>query len=77
MITRAPSTLPRMLPITLVQSTYKEGIIGYERVDENEFVLVKIYIDENGSDMLTKILSMEKLIVCQLKTGLVDSPIHE
>ena len=42
-------------------------------MDENEFVLAKIHIDENGSDMLTKILSMEKLVACRRKTGLVDS----
>ena len=45
-----------------------------ERVDENEFVLAKIHTNDNGSDMLTKTLSMEKLIACQRKTGLVDSP---
>ena len=45
-----------------------------ERVEENEFVLAKIHTDENGSDMLTKILSMEKLVVFRKKTGLVDSP---
>ena len=31
-------------------------------------------MDENESDMLTKILSMEKLIACRRKTGLVDFP---
>ena len=45
-----------------------------ERVDENEFILAKIHTNDNGSDMLTKTLSMEKLIACQRKTGLVDSP---
>ena len=45
-------------------------------MDENEFALVKIHTYENGSDMLTKILSTEKLIACLLKTGLVDSPIR-
>ena len=29
-----------------------------ERVDENEFTLTKIHTDDNGSGMLTKILSM-------------------
>ena len=45
-----------------------------ERVEENEFVLAKIHTNKNGSDMLIKILSMEKLVACQQKTGLVDSP---
>ena len=45
-----------------------------ERVDENEVALVKIHTDENRSDMLTKTLSMETLIACRLKTGLVDFP---
>ena len=45
-----------------------------ERVEENEFVLAKIHTDENGSDMLTKGLPMEKLVVCRQRTGLVDSP---
>ena len=43
-------------------------------MDENEFALAKIYTDDNGSDMLTKILSMEKLIACRRKTSLVDFP---
>ena len=45
-----------------------------ERVDENDFALARIHIDDNGSDLLTKILSMEKLVACRRKTGLVDSP---
>ena len=45
-----------------------------ERVDENEFALENIHTDDNGLDMLTKILSMEKLVACRRKTGLVDSP---
>ena len=32
-------------------------------------------VEENESDMLTKILSMEKLVVCRKKIGLVDSPL--
>ena len=43
-------------------------------MDENEFALENIHTDDNGSDMLTKILSMEKLVSCWRKTGLVDSP---
>ena len=46
-----------------------------ERVEENEFVLAKIHTEKNGSYMLTKVLSMEKLVVCQRRTGLVDSPL--
>jgi ATP-binding cassette subfamily B (MDR/TAP) protein 1 len=45
-----------------------------EKVEENAFVLTKIHTDENGSDMLTKTLSMEKLVACRQMVGLVDSP---
>ena len=44
-------------------------------MDDNDFALVKIHTDENGSDMLTRSLLMEKLIACQMRAGLVDSPI--
>ena len=43
-----------------------------QRVNENEFVLAKIHTDDNGSNILTKILSMEKLVACRRKTDLVD-----
>ena len=43
-------------------------------MEENEFVLAKIHTDENGSDMLTKVLPTKKLIVCRQRTSLVDSP---
>ena len=46
-------------------------------MDENEFSLVKIHIDENGSDMLTKVLSIEMLTASRLKTGMVESSIQE
>ena len=35
-----------------------------ERVEEKEFSLMKIPTDENGWDMLTKVLSAEKLNAC-------------
>mgnify|MGYP000671574977 CR=1 FL=1 len=35
-----------------------------ERVEEKEFVVMKIHTDENGSNMLTKMLSAEKLNAC-------------
>ena len=35
-----------------------------ERVEEKEFALTKVYRDENGSNMLTKVLSAEKLNAC-------------
>ena len=35
-----------------------------EKVDEEEFTLVKIHTDDNGSDMLTKNLPMDRLRVC-------------
>jgi hypothetical protein len=41
---------------------------------KNEFVLMKIHNNENGSDMLTKVLPFEKIVVCWRRIGLVDSP---
>lgn len=32
----------------------------------------KIYIDKNGSDMMSKLLPMQKLEVCIAKAGLVE-----
>ena len=46
-------------------------------MEEKEFALVKIHTDDNGSNMLTKALSMNKLKACQLKVGMVDFPIEE
>ena len=36
-----------------------------EKVDDVEFALVKIHTDDNGSDMLTKSLPMDRLRVCR------------
>ena len=46
-------------------------------MEEKEVALVKIHMDDNGSDMLTKALSMDKLKACQLKVGMVDFAIQE
>ena len=46
----------------------------WEKVDDREFALVKIHTDDNGSDMLTKTLPMDKLRVCRQRTGLTDFP---
>ena len=43
-------------------------------MEENEFVLAKIHTYKNGLDMLTKVISMEKLVACRRTTALVDSP---
>ena len=45
-----------------------------ERVEEKEFVVMKIHTDENGSDMLTKVLSTEKLNACRQRVELVQYP---
>ena len=45
-----------------------------ERIEENDFSLVKIHTDENGSDMLTKVLSEEKLNACRQRVGLTKYP---
>jgi hypothetical protein len=44
-----------------------------ERVEENEFVLTKIHTNENRSDMITKVLLFEKIVVCRQRIGLVNS----
>ena len=48
-----------------------------ERVEEREFTLVKIHMDDNGSYMLTKVLSMDKLSACRQRVGLLNHPIPE
>ena len=35
-----------------------------DRVEERKFVVVKIHTDDNESDMLTKVLPMDKLNAC-------------
>ena len=42
----------------------------WERVEEREFVLTKIHTTENGSDMLTKVLTPDKLQACRKQIGL-------
>jgi len=34
----------------------------------------KIHTDDNGSDMVTKMLPMQKLETCRRKAGLVEPP---
>ena len=46
----------------------------HERVEEKDFVVMKIHTDENGSDMLTKVLSTEKLNACRQRVELVQYP---
>ena len=43
-----------------------------EKVDEGEFTMVNIHTDNNGSDMLTKNLPMDKIRACRQKIGLTD-----
>ena len=44
-----------------------------EKVDDGEFTLMKSHTDDNGSDMLTKNLPMDRLRVYRQRTGLPDS----
>ena len=48
-----------------------------QRVEERDFILVKIHIGDNGSDMLTKVLSMDKLSACRQRVELLNFPILE
>ena len=48
-----------------------------ERVEEREFVLMKIRTAENMSDMLTKVLIPDKLEACRKWIGLARHPMPE
>ena len=48
-----------------------------ERVEEREFVLTKIHTAENGSDMLTKVLTPDKVDACRKRIGLVRHPMPQ
>ena len=43
-----------------------------EKVNDTVFARVKIHTNDNGSDMLTKNLLMDRLRVCRQRTGLAD-----
>ena len=45
-----------------------------EVVEENLVELEKVHTDQNGSNMLTKILPKSKIEACRLKAGLVEPP---
>ena len=45
-----------------------------ERVEEEDLALTKFHTKENGSDMLTKVLSTEKLDVCRRWIGMASHP---
>ena len=49
----------------------------WERVEDKDFSLTKIHTEENGSDMLTKVLSAEKLDVCRRRIGMASHPMPE
>ena len=48
-----------------------------ERVEDKDFALTKIPMEENGSDVLTKVLSVEKLEVCRRRIKLARHPMLE
>ena len=48
-----------------------------ERVEDREFVLTKIHMEENGSDMLTKVLTPDKLDACRKRIRLTRHPMPE
>ena len=48
-----------------------------ERVENKDFALTKIHMEENGPDMLTKVLSTEKLDVCPRLIGMGSHPMPE
>ena len=48
-----------------------------ERVEDKDFALTKIHMEENGSDMLTMVLSVEKFDVCRRRIGMASHPMPE
>ena len=48
-----------------------------ERVEDKDFALTKIHTEENGSDMLSKVLSAKKLDVCRRRIGMASHPMPE
>ena len=49
----------------------------WERVEDKDFALTKIHTEENGSDMLTKVLLAEKLDVCRRRIRMASHPMPE
>ena len=47
------------------------------QVEEREFMLTKIHTTENGSDMLTKVLTPDKLGACRKQIELEQHPMPE
>ena len=48
-----------------------------ERVEDKDFALTKIHTEENLSGILTKVLLVEKLDMCQRRIGIVSHPMLE
>ena len=48
-----------------------------ERITERESALVKMHTNDNGSDMLTKVLSGEKWNICRQRVRLMKHPMPE
>ena len=48
-----------------------------ERVEDKTIALTKIHTEENGSNMLTKVLSMEKLDLCRRRIRMASHPMPE
>ena len=48
-----------------------------DRVEEKDFSVVKIHMEENGSNMLMKVLPTDKLNACQQRYGRTKYPIPE
>ena len=48
-----------------------------ERVEDQEFVLTKIHTEEKGLDILTKVLTSDKLDACRKRIGLTRHPMPD
>ena len=46
-----------------------------ERVEDKDFALLKIHMNDNGLDMPMKVLCTERLSMCQQRVRLVNQPI--
>ena len=48
-----------------------------ERVEDKDFALTNIHTEENGLNMLTKVLLAEKLDMCRRWIGMASHPMSE
>jgi hypothetical protein len=69
--TRVPFILQRTHPSILILNIYNSGTISYDPVlEDGQLKLEKIHTSQNLADMLTKVVTREKLSSCSVSVGL-------